>query len=109
MIKQVFAFLSIFGIILLNVPKDFLHQCENHAEHHESTKKEDSNHSSFDNPDCEFCAFDFQNTGGISNINVVEFPKSDFVKLQPSKEERLYLQSKFQLVTRGPPILLERV
>ena len=109
MIKQVLAYLSIVGIVLFSVPKEFLHQCENHSEHHESTKKEDSNHSSFDNPDCEFCAFDFQNTGGISNLNNIEVPKADFSKCQSSKEEVFYLQSKFQFLTRGPPSLLERV
>lgn len=109
MIKQVFAYLSIVGIVLFSVPKDFLHECKNHTKHKETTKKEDSNHSSFDNPDCKFCAVDFQNTGAISNVNVVEVPKSDFVNLQSSKAEVLYLQSKFQIVTRGPPYLLERV
>lgn len=109
MIKQVFVYLSIFGILLFSVPKEFLHECENHSEHHESTKKEDSHHSSFDNPDCEFCAVDFQNTGGISNINNIEVPKPDFLKLQSNKIEALCLQSKVHFVTRGPPSLLERV
>jgi galactose-1-phosphate uridylyltransferase len=109
MIKQFFAYLSIVGIVLFSVPKDFLHECENHSEHHESTKKEDSHHSSFDNIDCEFCAVDFQNTGGISNLNNIEIPKADFFKHQSNNKEALYLQSKFQFVTRGPPSLLERV
>lgn len=103
--KQLFAFSILFCLVFLNVPRSFVHDCDDHEiEHNDHNHDNQGNDlsASTDNDSCFICEFDL-GFFGISDFKIPAFAKFFNYTFNEPSFDYLNPDEFFAFSHRGPP------
>lgn len=101
--KKFIAYIILFCLVFLNIPRGLTHQCNHDTKSHKQSKNSKPQ-KSFDADDCFACEFD------LDSAHVIDFKmpcreRAINVVLINSRKTR-YCKSQFDLfLLRGPPVV----
>ncbi len=101
--KQLFAFSILFCLVFLNVPRSFVHDCDNHEiEHSDDSHNKDLSLNVDDNS-CFTCEFDL-GFFNVSDLKISAFAKFFNYTFNEPSSDYLNPDEFFAFSHRGPPI-----
>lgn len=108
--KRFIAYLVLFSLVVLNVPRELVHSHEHHSEiehaiDHDNDHDHDSETPSFEEGDCFACEFDFDEAPQpfTFSFKLAAVQYGAFVETKLN----LHANSEFDLFTlRGPPSIV---
>ena len=102
-VKKILAFLVLFCLVFLNVPRDLTHECDQESDNHEHSQK--SNHQdSFSAEDCFSCEFD------LDSAHILDFYLPRYTPILNTVLVEIvniqHVKSQFGVFSlRGPPVV----
>jgi hypothetical protein len=106
--KQLFAFSILFCLVFLNVPRSFVHDCDDHGIEHNDHNNDDNHNNdlsaSVDNDSCFICEFDL-GFFNVSDLKIPAFAKFfNYAFISPSVDY-ISPDAFFAFSHRGPPLV----
>lgn len=109
--KQMLLYCILFGMVLIHVPKEMLHDCSHEIHHCDNEKKDghsEQNHEGalFEEADCDLCLYTFQAIN-TPDFELISIPKLVISQQTFSQEKVICLGSRSFLQLRGPPQIVK--